>query len=110
MGTADEIGKLHALVKDGALTQAEFETAKAELFRRQSAGSAGDPLKAAAEGANRLRLSDSDKWIAGVCGGLGKTTGVDSWIWRLLFALGLFLGGVTLVLYVLLWVFVPREY
>ena len=65
MGTADEIGKLHALVKEGALTQAEFEAAKTELFRRQSAGGVGDPLKAAAEGANRMRLSDSDKWIAG---------------------------------------------
>ena len=107
MGTADEIGKLHALYKEGALTQAEFEAAKADLFRRESVG--GDPLKAAAEGVNGLRLSNTDKWIAGVCGGLARSTGVEAWIWRLLFALGVFVGGVTLILYLLLWIFVPRQ-
>jgi phage shock protein PspC (stress-responsive transcriptional regulator) len=107
MGTADELGKLHALYKDGAISQAEFEAAKAAVFRRESAGN--DPLRAAADGVSALRLSSTDRWIAGVCGGLGRVTGVESWIWRLLFALGLFVGGVTLILYLLLWIFVPRE-
>ena len=44
---------------------------------------------------NLLRRSRSDRWIAGVCGGIAVITGVDSWIWRLMFAL-LFLFGETL--------------
>jgi phage shock protein PspC (stress-responsive transcriptional regulator) len=100
MSTADEIAKLHDLLAKGALTQAEFEQAKARLLA-QPAGSALS--------INRLRLSDRDKWIAGVCGGIGATTGVEPWIWRLIFVLGLVFGGFTLLLYLLLWIFVPRE-
>jgi phage shock protein PspC (stress-responsive transcriptional regulator) len=100
MSIADEIAKLHELLAKGALTQAEFDQAKAKLL----AAPAGAALSI-----NRLRLSDSDKWIAGVCGGIGAVTGVESWIWRLIFVLGLLFGGFTLLLYLLLWIFVPRE-
>jgi phage shock protein PspC (stress-responsive transcriptional regulator) len=100
MSTADEIAKLHELLTKGAITQAEFEQAKARLL-----GSGG----AARDTVNRFRLSNSDRWIAGVCGGIGALTGVDSWVWRLLFVLGLLLGGFTALLYVLLWILVPRE-
>jgi phage shock protein PspC (stress-responsive transcriptional regulator) len=57
---------------------------------------------------NPLRLSNGDRWIAGVCGGIAQATGVESWIWRLLMAGGLFLGGATALLYLILWMFVPR--
>jgi phage shock protein PspC (stress-responsive transcriptional regulator) len=100
MSTADEIAKLHELLAKGAITQAEFDQAKARLLAQP----AGSTLSI-----NRLRLSDSDKWIAGVCGGIGAVTGVESWIWRLVFVLGLLFGGFTLLLYLLLWIFVPRE-
>jgi phage shock protein PspC (stress-responsive transcriptional regulator) len=100
MSAADEIAKLHALLVKGAITQAEFEQAKARLLAQP----AGSMLPI-----NRLRLSDRDKWIAGVCGGIGAATGVESWIWRLVFVLGLLFGGFTLLLYLLLWIFVPRE-
>jgi phage shock protein PspC (stress-responsive transcriptional regulator) len=33
---------------------------------------------------------------------------VESWIWRLLMVGGLFLGGATALLYLILWIFVPR--
>jgi len=102
MSTADEIAKLHELLNRGALSQAEFEQAKARLL-----GSSAMANSAAA--VNRLRLSDEDRWIAGVCGGIGELTGVDSWVWRLVFLLGLLLGGFTLLLYVLLWLLVPRQ-
>jgi phage shock protein PspC (stress-responsive transcriptional regulator) len=88
MTMADELEKLHRLVQSGALTPAEYESAKA---------------------INRLRLSDRDKWIAGVCGGVAAVTGVEAWIWRLIFVLGLLAGGFTAVLYIILWIFVPRE-
>ncbi len=102
MSTADEIAKLHDLLTRGAITQAEFERAKARLFDSPSNGAGPIAL-------NRLRLSNSDKWIAGVCGGIARATGVESFVWRLIFIVGLFLGGFTLLLYLLLWIFVPRD-
>ena len=44
-----------------------------------------------------------------MCGGIAEATGVDSWVWRLLFILLLLFWGTGLVLYVLLWIFVPKE-
>ena len=36
---------------------------------------------------NGLRRSQNDRWLGGVCGGLARFTGVDSWLWRLGFVL-----------------------
>ena len=57
----------------------------------------------------RLTLSNKDRWIGGVCGGLGEHTPVPSWSWRLLFVLMLIFFGVALPIYILLWIFVPRK-
>jgi phage shock protein PspC (stress-responsive transcriptional regulator) len=58
---------------------------------------------------NRLRRSRGDRWLGGVCGGLAVATGVESWIWRLIVvALALF-GGTGVLLYLLLWIFVPSD-
>jgi phage shock protein C len=101
MSTADEIAKLHDLLTRGAITQAEFEQAKARLL---SGAPAGSTLEI-----NLFRLSESDRWLGGVCGGIGRSTGVDSWVWRLIFAVTAFMGGAGVILYLLLWIFVPRE-
>jgi len=101
MSTADEIAKLHDLLGKGAISQAEFERAKARLLESPSTDG---PLRL-----NRLRLSNTDRWIAGVCGGIAEVTGVEAFVWRLIFVLGLFLGGFTLLLYLVLWIFVPRQ-
>jgi phage shock protein C len=74
MSMADELDKLHRLLGSGALTQAEYETAKARVL------AGGDPAPTAALAINRLRLSNTDKWIAGVCGGVAAVTGVEAWI------------------------------
>lgn len=48
-----------------------------------------------------LHLSESDKKIAGVCGGISETFNVDSTIVRLLWVLGTFISaGVGILLYV----------
>jgi phage shock protein PspC (stress-responsive transcriptional regulator) len=101
MTVADELEKLHRLLLSGALTQAEYDSAKARLL-------AGAPTGGSLP-VNRLRLSNSDKWIAGVCGGIAAVTGVEAWIWRLIFVLGLMVGGFTIVLYIIFWIFVPRD-
>ncbi len=102
MSIADEIAKLHELQTRGALTAAEFEQAKARLLQEVPGPGAGLAI-------NRLRRLQGDRWIAGVCGGIARLTGVESWIWRLLFVLGLIFGGFTLFVYAVLWIFVPRE-
>ena len=105
MSLSDELGKLDELHQRGVLTDEEFSRAKSRLLH--GAPAAEDAPAVAA--INALRRSRTDKWIAGVCGGLARSTGVESWAWRLLFALLLLFGGTGLVLYVLLWIFVPRE-
>jgi phage shock protein C len=55
-----------------------------------------------------LTKSQRDKWIGGVCGGLGEHSPVPTWFWRFLFAFLFLFYGVGLFLYILLWIFVPR--
>ena len=55
----------------------------------------------------KLTKSDNDKWIGGVCGGLGEHSPIPSWVWRVLFVL--FFFGPGLFIYILLWIFVPAK-
>ncbi len=57
-----------------------------------------------------LTKSDSDKWISGVCGGLGESSPIPSWAWRLLFIMLLICFGTGVLLYILLWIFVPSKH
>lgn len=54
-------------------------------------------------------LSSTDRWIGGVCGGLGKSTPIPSWMWRLGFLLGVIYFGAGFLLYILLWICLPNE-
>jgi phage shock protein PspC (stress-responsive transcriptional regulator) len=56
-----------------------------------------------------LTKSSKDKWIGGVCGGLGEHSPAPSWCWRIIFVLLVILYGTGLMLYVLLWIFLPKE-
>ncbi|MCW5613463.1 MAG: PspC domain-containing protein [Rubrivivax sp.] len=106
MSLADDLSRLEEMRGRGALSDDEFQRAKARLLGAAAPPAADNP---AVQAINRLRRSRSDRWIAGVCGGLAAATGVESWIWRLVaVALALF-GGSGLVLYLLLWLFVPNE-
>jgi len=54
-----------------------------------------------------LTKSAKDKWIGGVCGGLGEHTAVPAWAWRVLFSVLFLFWGTGLVLYLPRWIFVP---
>jgi phage shock protein PspC (stress-responsive transcriptional regulator) len=56
-----------------------------------------------------LTKSNTDRWIGGVCGGLGESSPIPSWAWRLLFAMLVLCFGTGILLYILLWVFVPSK-
>jgi phage shock protein PspC (stress-responsive transcriptional regulator) len=109
MALSDELNKLDDLRQRGVLSDTEFAQAKARTLNGlpPTAGStSADPMLAAING---LRRSRSDRWIAGVCGGMARSTGVESWVCRLIFAVLLLCGGAGLLVYVLLWIFVPTE-
>ncbi len=103
MSLADDLAKLESLRSAGALSDDEFQRAKQRLLDGPS------PPPAAIEAVNRLRRSATDRWIGGVCGGIARATGAESWIWRLAFTVLLFFGGSGLLVYLLLWIFVPAE-
>lgn len=111
MPLPDDLEKLHDLRERGALTEEEFTLAKRRLLEgagENAKPNAGKPPEPA-HSLNQLRRSNTDRWIGGVCGGLGETTGVPSWSWRILFVLAAFLHGVGLIMYALLWIFVPAR-
>jgi phage shock protein PspC (stress-responsive transcriptional regulator) len=111
MPLPDELERLHALHERGALTDEEFALAKKRLLG--GAPDASKPFsRAYAESSSalgRLHRSLTDRWIGGVCGGLGAQTGIPAWSWRILFVLAAFLHGVGVLMYVLLWIFVPVQ-
>lgn len=109
MALSDELTKLQDLHQRGILTDEEFSRAKARLPDEGAEPNATSTPSPAVAVVNALRRSGSDRWIGGVCGGIARATGVDSWVWRLLFTLLLLCGGAGLVLYLLLWIFVPTE-
>jgi len=58
----------------------------------------------------RLERSRTQKWLGGVCGGLGNFFGMDPTIWRLIFLLGALFGlGSFILIYIVMWIVVPRE-
>jgi len=57
----------------------------------------------------RVKKSRDDKWLSGVCGGLGEHSPLPSWCWRFLFTVLFLFYGAGLLLYILLWIFVPAD-
>ena len=120
MNISEEIKRLHELHLAGALSDTEFAQAKAKLLSSinldkpdgtsgANAGAAAAPSNDLVQEFNRLRRSRNDRWLGGVCGGLGRASGMDAWIWRLVFVLFTLTFGFGVVIYLLLWIFVPDE-
>ncbi len=57
----------------------------------------------------RLTRSRSDYMLGGVCAGLGHYFGIDPTIVRLIFVLLAISGGSGVLLYLVLWIVIPRE-
>ncbi|KQS73489.1 PspC domain-containing protein [Modestobacter sp. Leaf380] len=56
-----------------------------------------------------LRRSRTDKVLGGVSGGLAEYTGIDALLWRVGFIALVFAGGTGVLVYLLLWVLMPRR-
>jgi phage shock protein PspC (stress-responsive transcriptional regulator) len=115
MNYSDELNRLADLHARGVLNDEEFARAKAKVLDGQAAGAApaAGPARSTAAGSgnivNDLRRARLDRWIGGVCGGIAEVTGLESWIWRLIFTVVTLFGGAGLLIYILLWIFVPEE-
>ena len=108
MDLADQLQKLQTLREQGVLTEDEFVLAK----KRVLDGTTSQPEQAYVRPTsvlNQFRLSTTDKWIGGVCGGLAELTSVPAWSWRILFLLTALLHGLGALVYILLWIFVPVQ-
>lgn len=103
MSLADELEKLSSLHARGVITADEFQQLKTRMLNGELAGDSG------VTGDGPLRRSRTDRWIGGVCGGLARMLGVEPWVARLAFTLLTLFWGTGLVLYILLWIFVPNE-
>ena len=57
----------------------------------------------------KLYRSRGDRWIAGVCGGLGKHFSIDPILIRIGFIIAFFGYGAGLILYIILAIFIEEE-
>lgn len=57
----------------------------------------------------KLYRSNNDKMIAGVCGGLAEYFEIDSTLVRLLFLALLIFGGGGILIYIIMWIVVPKK-
>lgn len=57
----------------------------------------------------RLYRSRKERIVAGISGGLGEYFNVDPIIFRILFVILTFVNGIGVLIYLLLWIVVPRE-
>jgi phage shock protein PspC (stress-responsive transcriptional regulator) len=127
MSASEELQRLADLHQRGVLSDEEFARAKARVLgddsRFAGPGGAGDwtatrgphmsagssPRAPAVDALNALRRSRDDRWLGGVCGGIGRLSGLPSWFWRIVFVLLVACAGSGFLLYLLLWIFVPLE-
>lgn len=64
----------------------------------------------------KLYRSRNNRWIAGVCGGLGEYLNIDPTIVRILWVIFIltsfkwwFFGGWGVILYIILWIIIPEK-
>jgi len=58
---------------------------------------------------SRLVRPRDDRWIAGVCSGLGRRFGLPPNLVRLLFVLSCLLPGPQFIAYIVLWIVMPND-
>ncbi|PTT93153.1 hypothetical protein DBR42_00580 [Pelomonas sp. HMWF004] len=109
MNDAEELSKLADLHARGVLNDEEFAKAKARLLGGAGAHAGGASASPNMGAVNSLRRARVDRWVGGVCGGIARATGLDSWVWRLIFTVLFLAFGSGILLYILLWIFVPEE-
>jgi phage shock protein PspC (stress-responsive transcriptional regulator) len=57
----------------------------------------------------KVYLSQTDRKIGGVCGGLGEYFGKDPTLFRILFILVALFWGLGIIAYLLMWLIIPKK-
>ena len=60
-----------------------------------------------AEGKKKLYRSRDERWLVGVCGGIGEYFDMDATVIRVIFVLATFILGGGLWIYLILWIIMP---
>ncbi|MBT9455582.1 MAG: PspC domain-containing protein [Burkholderiaceae bacterium] len=102
MSISIELERLADLHRNGRLSDDEYTRATAGVLGGGT-GSAG------IQSGPSLRRSRNDRWFGGVCGGIARVTGLESWVWRLAFVALAVCAGTGLLAYLLLWIFIPQD-
>ena len=105
MGVAEELERLQSLRDRGTISDEEFARAKAQVLDESPSSRSGSHRSFL----HQLARSRTDRVFGGVCGGLGHNTDLPSWAWRVIFCLTLLYFGAGLLIYILLWIFLPQE-
>ncbi|MBN2093370.1 PspC domain-containing protein [candidate division KSB1 bacterium] len=77
------------------------------IFMPKSSETAGEMNPTQESWLQQFSRSNTDKKIAGICGGLGATTSLPAWCWRILFVASTLIYGLGALMYILLWIFAP---
>jgi len=90
-----------------AVTAAGSSPAPAPPAAPPAAAPAAAPLPTWWQRLQDTRRSHRDRMLAGVCGGLGASTPLPTWLWRAILLMGLLCWGVGGVAYLVLWISIP---
>jgi phage shock protein C len=104
MSIAEELERLQMLRDRGTISEEEFARAKQQVLDEATARTGSHSALL-----HQLSRSRTDRMLGGVCGGLGRQTDLPTWAWRLIFVLTFIYFGAGLLIYLLLWVFLPEE-
>lgn len=87
-----------------------LEMVREAVGRMGSPADFGEQRERAAESPapRQLRRSVADRSLAGVCGGLAEFFGVDSLLVRIVTLLLILFGGLSVWVYIVLWIIVPE--
>lgn len=93
------------VVSAGVVREAMARMGRPEEFgeRRTDAPDATDE-----EAPRQLRRSRTDRSIAGICGGIAGFFGIDPTVVRLITLLLILFGGLSIWIYVILWLVIPE--
>lgn len=61
------------------------------------------------EGQKKLKRSTENKMIAGVCAGIANYFNLDPTLVRVLYVLMVLFAGFGILLYLILWIIIPKE-
>lgn len=69
------------------------------------------PINETDKSVRKLRRSQSDRMVAGVCGGAARLLGVDAAIVRIILVAATLLGfGTGVLIYLACWLLIPEDY